>query len=263
VVTAVGDYTESGSDSEDIAVRNAVVAANPEIHLGIGDFQYQYISTINSGFDQIWGPKPNGLWGKIRPVAGPTHDTSSCSDLLYQSYWLRPVMKGYSFDVGAWHIIGLPSAAVRYGCDVAGITSWLKADLAASSAPCTLAFWQDPYFTRPTASHSAESGVKPWVDALYAANADVILQASNHDYQRFAKQDPNRSPDPTRGLRAFVVGTGGIGLYTFTGSAPNVEASNDTTYGALKMVLKPSGYDFQFIRAAGGTFTDSGNGTCH
>ena len=263
MVTAVGDYTESGSDSEDIAVRNAVVAANPEIHLGIGDFQYQYISTINSGFDQIWGPKPNGLWSKIRPVGGPTHDTTSCSDLAYQSYWMRPVMKGYSFDLGAWHIIGLPSAAVRYGCDVAGITSWLKADLAASSASCTLAYWQDPYFTRPTSSHSSETGVKPWVDALYAANADVILQASNHDYQRFANQDPNRNPDPARGLRAFVVGTGGIGLYAFSGSAPNVEASNDTTYGALKMVLKSSGYDFQFMRAAGGTFTDSGNGTCH
>jgi hypothetical protein len=263
VVTAVGDYTSSGTDAEDLAVKNVVVAANPEIHLGIGDFQYTYISTIDSGFDRIWGPKPGGLWGKIRPTAGPTHDTNSCSDLLYQSYWLRPVMKGYSFDLGSWHIISLPSAAYRYGCDTAGILTWLKADLAASSAPCTLAYWQDPYFTRPTSTHSAEPAVKPWVDALYAANADVILQASNHDYQRFAKQDPNRNPDAARGLRAFVVGTGGIGLYTFSGSAPNVEASDDTTYGALKMVLKPNGYDFNFMRAAGGTFSDSGNGTCH
>jgi acid phosphatase type 7 len=108
-----------------------------------------------------------------------------------------------------------------------------------------------------------EQAVKPWVDALYAANADVIVQASNHDYQRFAKQDPARNPDPARGLRAFVVGTGGIGLYAFTGAAPNVEASDDKTYGALEMALRPGGYDFQFIRAAGGTFTDSGSGTCH
>jgi hypothetical protein len=42
-----------------------------------------------------------------------------------------------------------------------------------------------------------------------------------------------------------------------------VEASDDTTYGTLKMVLHPTGYDFEFIRAAGGTFTDSGSGVCH
>jgi alkaline phosphatase len=107
-----------------------------------------------------------------------------------------------------------------------------RADLAASARLCTLAFWQDPYFTRTTARHGPEAGVKPWVDALFAANADVLVQASNHDYQRFADQDPNRVAAPGRGLRAFVVGTGGIGLYTFTAGAPNVEASNDTTWGS-------------------------------
>jgi hypothetical protein len=263
ILTAVGDYTSSSSNANDIAVKNAVIAANPELHLGIGDFQYTYISSIYSGFDAIWGPKPNGLWGRIRPAGGPTHDVSSCSDLNYQNYWNRPVMKGYSFDLGAWHVVSLPSAAVRYGCDVAGITSWLKSDLAASSTPCTLAFWQDPYWTRPTATHTRENGVKPWVQALYDANADVVLQASNHDYQRFSPQNMLDQRDNARGIRAFVVGTGGIGLYTFTGGAPNVEASDDTTYGTLKMVLRPTGYDFEFIRAAGGTFTDSGSGVCH
>ena len=263
ILTAVGDYTSSSSNANDIAVKNAVIAANPEVHLGIGDFQYPYISSIYSGFDGIWGPKPNGLWAKIRPAGGPTHDVKSCSDLNYQKYWDRPVMKGYSFDLGVWHVISLPSAAVRYGCDVAGITSWLRSDLAASSARCTLAFWQDPYWTRPTATHTRENGVKPWVQALYDANAEVVLQASNHDYQRFSPQNMRDQRDKARGIRAFVVGTGGIGLYKFTGSAPNVEASDDTTYGALKMVLRPRGYDFEFMRAAGGTFTDSGSGVCH
>jgi cellulase (glycosyl hydrolase family 5) len=263
VITAVGDYTSSATNSNDIAVKNAVAAANPVIHLGIGDFQYPTISNILSGFDKIWGGKPNGLWPRIRPTAGPTHDVTSCSDLGYQNYWGRAAMKGYSFDLGAWHIISLPSAAVRYGCDVAGVTTWLKADLVASAARCTLAFWQDPYWTRPTATHARESKVKPWVQALYDGNADVVLQASNHDYQRFAPQNMSDQADPTRGIRAFVVGTGGIGLYKFAGTAPNVQASNDTTYGALKMVLHPDSYHFSFMRAAGGSFTDTGSGSCH
>jgi hypothetical protein len=212
----------------------------------IGDFQYDNIGTILSGYDKIWGPKPKGLYPIIYPTAGPTHDVTSCSDTRYQNYWGRPAMKIYSFDLGSWHIISLPSAAIRYGCDVSGITAALKADLAASRKRCTLAFMQEPYWTRPTGKHTRENRLRPWVQALYDRNADVLLQASNHDYQRFAPQNMSDRPDAARGLRAFVVGTGGISLYPFTGTAPNIEASNDRTYGVLKMVLHPSGYEFEF-----------------
>jgi hypothetical protein len=263
VITAVGDHTSSATDREDLAVRDAVVRINPVAHLGIGDFQYDNIGTILSGYDKIWGPKPKGLYPIIYPTAGPTHDVTSCSDTRYQNYWGRPAMKIYSFDLGSWHIISLPSAAIRYGCDVSGITAALKADMAASSKRCTLAFMQEPYWTRPTGKHTRENRLRPWVQALYDRNADVLLQASNHDYQRFAPQNMSDRPDASRGIRAFVVGTGGISLYPFTGTAPNVEASNDRTYGVLKMVLHPSGYEFEFVPVAGGTFTDAGSGTCH
>jgi Cupredoxin-like domain len=263
VITAVGDHTSSATDREDLAVRDAVVRINPVAHLGIGDFQYDNIGTILSGYDKIWGPKPKGLYPIIYPTAGPTHDVTSCSDTRYQNYWGRPAMKIYSFDLGSWHIISLPSAATRYGCDVSGITAALKADMAASSKRCTLAFMQEPYWTRPTGKHTRENRLRPWVQALYDRNADVLLQASNHDYQRFAPQNMSDRPDASRGIRAFVLGTGGISLYPFTGTAPNVEASNDRTYGVLKMVLHPSGYEFEFVPVAGGTFTDAGSGTCH
>jgi hypothetical protein len=268
VVTAAGDYTDCQGAPACAAhnaakVRDVISAQNPEVHLGIGDFQYSSIATIANGFDLVY-PRSSPLWSKIRPTAGPTHDVASCTDAAYENYWGRPAMRMYSFDVGAWHIISLPSAAVRYGCDVAGITAALRADLAASAKRCTLAFWQDPYFTRNTATHGPEPLVKPWVDALYAANADIVVQASNHDYQRFAEQDPDRAAAPGRGLRAFVVGTGGIGLYTFTSGAPNLEASNDTTWGALRLDLGDDGtYTGRFVPAAGGTFTDAFSGSCH
>lgn len=263
VITAVGDHTSSATDREDLAVRDAVVRINPVAHLGIGDFQYDNIGTILSGYDKIWGAKPKGLYPIIYPTAGPTHDVTSCTDTRYQNYWGRPAMKIYSFDLGSWHIISLPSAAIRYGCDVSGITAALKADLAASSKRCTLAFMQEPYWTRPTGKHTRENRLRPWVQALYDRNADVLLQASNHDYQRFAPQNMSDRPDASRGIRSFVVGTGGISLYPFTGTAPNVEAWNDRTYGVLKMVLHSNGYDFEFVPVAGGTFTDTGSGTCH
>jgi hypothetical protein len=268
VIMAAGDFTgcqgpSSCANSNAAKVKAVMAAEAPDAILGIGDFQYQNISAISDGFDLIFGPKPGGLFSKIHPTAGPTHDVTSCTDPGYESYWGRDPMKGYSFDLGAWHIVSLPAAAYRYGCDTAGVLSWLNADLDASRQPCTLAFWQDPYWTRPTATHLREMKVKPWVQALYDHDADVILQASNHDYQRFAPQDLNDQADQVRGIRSFVVGTGGIGVYAFTGIAPNVEASEAGTFGALRLALHPAGYDWEFKPAAGGAFTDAGSGSCH
>jgi hypothetical protein len=263
VVTAAGDYASSGTDPESIAAMSQVIAAKPQLHLGLGDYNYGDIDTILTGFDRIWGPKPAGLFAKFRPTAGPTHDVTSCTDARYEDYWGRPAMKGYGFDLGAWHIVSLPSAAYRYDCDTDGVLAWLKNDLAASTARCTLAFWHEPYWTNPTPTHARTTAVKPWVQALYDADAELILSGHQHDYQRFAPQDPNDHIDRARGLREFVVGTGGVSHYPFSGTAPNIEAQNDNTWGALKLTLKATGYDWRFLPAAGGAFTDSGAGTCH
>jgi endoglycosylceramidase len=268
VVMAAGDFTSchgaaACASSSAAKVHALMAAAGPDAILGIGDFQYETIGAIEQGFDLVFGPKPGGLWPKIRPTAGPTHDVSGCSDPAYARYWGRDPMKGYSFDLGAWHIISLPSAAYRYGCDTPGVLAWLKADLEADRKLCTLAFWQDPYWTRPTATHDRELQLEPWLQTLYDYDADVILQASNHDYQRFAPQNVRSEHDPVRGLRAFVVGTGGIGHYDFIGGAPNVQASDATTYGALRLTLHRDGYDWRFEPAAGGSFIDAGAGRCH
>lgn len=268
VAMAAGDFTGcrgSGcsSSSNSKAVRDVIANEKPELIFALGDFQYGDIGGILNGWNLMYGPKPNGLYPKAFPTAGPTHDVTSCTDSRYESYFGRRAEKLYSFDVGTWHIISLPSSAWRYGCDPAGITAALKADLAAHRTECTLAFLHEPYWTRPTSEHSRTTAEKPWIQALYNAGVEILLQAHNHDYQRFAPQDPNDNLARARGIRAFVVGTGGVGLYRFSGSAPNVEASNDTTYGALKLTLRKGSYDFKFIRAAGASFTDAGSGTCH
>ena len=265
IVMAVGDFTSRASNDNDIAVRDVVKSQEPTVILGLGDYQYKYGSRAEllDGFDKIWGPKPGGLFPLIKPTAGPTHDITSCSESDYRDYWGVGGMQPYSFDLGGWHVISLPSAAYRYGCDTAGTLAWLEQDLAMHANTCTLAFWHEPYWTRPTAEHTRDTAVKPWVQALYDAGADVVLNGHQHDYQRFAPQNPSDQLDPARGLREFVVGTGGIGVYGFTGAAANVEASDATTYGALKLTLRSTGYDWSFLPAAGGSFADAGSGTCH
>jgi hypothetical protein len=98
---------------------------------------------------------------------------------------------------------------------------------------------------------------------LYQAGADVVLSSHDHDYERFAPQTDKGKPDPERGIREFVVGTGGGGVYEFKGAkAANSEVRDNTTYGVLKLTLKPGNYDWEFIPMAGKTFTDAGTGTC-
>jgi Cellulase (glycosyl hydrolase family 5) len=264
VVMAAGDFQGhrgAGGRAGDVAA--VVRAADPDVVLGLGDYQYQYgtLAALQAGFDRNFGD----LKPRFRPTAGPTHDVADASDTNggYVQYWNRAPFEPYSFDLGSWHVVQLPSAAYRYGVDTAHVLSWLEADLATSTKPCTLAFWHEPYWSLPTTGHSRTTAVRPWVQALYDHDAEIILNGHQHNYQRFAPQAPDDQSDPSRGIRQFIVGTGGIGTYGFTGTAPNVEASDATTYGALKLTLHERGYDWSFERAAGGSFTDAGSGSCH
>lgn len=263
-IAAVGDINGSGAvGGNPLATARLAASMSPQVILGLGDFQYTYgsLSALKGGFDRNWG----FLKGLIRPTPGPTHDvTGGSSDQTdYAGYWGRDPYQPYSFDVGTWHIISLPSAAYRYGKNTAGILAWLRSDLAADRAKCTLAYWHEPYWTAKTSTHGRDLQVKPWVDALYAAGADVILNGHQHDYQRFAPQNPSDQRDDARGLREFVVGTGGIGYYPFTGTAANLDASNASTYGVLQMTLRPTSYSWSFVPTKAGGYTDSGTTACH
>jgi hypothetical protein len=91
----------------------------------------------------------------------------------------------------------------------------------------------------------------------------VVLAGHDHNYQRYAPQDPDGKSDPGRGIREFVVGTGGKDHYDIEKSIPNLEASSDNTNGVLKLTLQAEGYSWEFIPAEGEDFHDSGTGTCH
>jgi hypothetical protein len=100
-----------------------------------------------------------------------------------------------------------------------------------------------------------------WVP-LYAAGADIVLSGHRHMYERFALQNPDGVVDPGRGIRQFVVGTGGSSLSSLGSTAPNSQVRNNNTYGVLKFTLHPTSYDWEFIPIAGQTFTDSGSAAC-
>jgi chitodextrinase len=168
----------------------------------------------------------------------------------------------YSYDIGSWHFIVLNSECTDAGgCSATSPQGqWLRQDLAAHTNFCTLAYWHIPLFS---SGGRASSRYRTFWDALYAADADVVLNGHDHTYERFAPQRPDGIADPARGIREFVVGTGGSNHTSFSTVFANSQVRNSSTYGVLRLTLRPTGYDWQFVPEAGKTFTDSGSAQCH
>jgi hypothetical protein len=174
-----------------------------------------------------------------------------------------PTKGYYSYDLGQWHIVSLNSMCENVGgCGAnSPMLSWLEQDLAANPAACTLAYFNHPLFS--SGHHGNKTKVRPIWDVLYGAGADVVVNGRDHDYERFAPQDPSGAADPARGIREFVVGTGGAHHVPFGTVQPNSEVRNADTYGVLKLTLHQSSYDWRFVPVEGQTFTDSGTANCH
>lgn len=253
---------------------NLILNANPAAVLALGDDQY-YCGGYNA-FVQSYGLSWGRFNAKIHPVPG-NHEylTSGGTDCTtanagaagyFQYFGSAAGQSGqgwYSYDIGRWHLIALNSNCGDVGgCSTSSPQGqWLLSDLAAHPAACTLAYWHIPLWS---SGGRAASNMATITQILYKNNADVVLAGHDHDYERFALQDYLGNPDPTRGIRAFVVGTGGANHTVFTTTAPNSEVRNATTFGLLKLTLLATSYDWKFVPDTGtGTFTDSGSASCH
>ena len=137
---------------------------------------------------------------------------------------------------------------------------WLREDLAAHPSTCTLVYWHIPVFS--SGAHGNDPRMLDVWKVLYEAGADVIVNGHDHDYERFAPQDPRGRSDPARGIRAFVVGTGGGGVYRFKRIRPNSEVRNHAAYGVLRLTLGATSYEWDFVQGAGPPFEDSGTAQC-
>src|SRR5687768_5032678 len=209
-------------------------------------------------YDASWGRH------KARTMPSPgNHDYHTSGASGYYKYYganAGPAGRGYySFDLGEWHIISLNSN-ISMSSTSAQVT-WLKADLAANPKKCTLAYWHHPRFS--SGDHGNNSSTQPLYQALYDADADVILTGHDHSYERFAPQTATGVADPVRGIRQFVIGTGGRSFYGFGTIKPNSEVRNTGTWGVVKFTLYADRYDWEFVPVAGKTFTDTGTGMCH
>ncbi len=263
VLVAAGDIARCGEPGA--AATAALLAELPGTVATLGDNAYRAGSRRDFAdcYEPTWGAEK----GRTRPVLG-NHEYGTREARGYFGYFGDAAGergKGYySYDLGAWHVVALNSNCDEVGGCAAGSPQeqWLRADLAAHPAACTLAYWRHPVFSSG-AEHGGEPTVRPLWDALAEAGADVVLGGHEHNYERFAPQAPDGRADEAYGIREFVVGTGGAGHYPIGDPLPNSEARNDDTFGVLALTLRPDGYDWAFVPVSGGAFTDAGSAPCH
>jgi 3',5'-cyclic AMP phosphodiesterase CpdA len=224
-----------------------------------GDLAYMQGSERN--FRECYAP----TWGRHRdrtyPVPG-NHEYETPGAAAYFAYFgARAGMPGrgyYSYRLGAWLVLALDSN-VPMGAGSPQY-EWLRAELQANPTTCTLAYAHHPLFS--SGPNGGSSRMRPVWDLLYQHGAEIVLTGDDHLYDRQAPQDPTGRYDPTRGIREFVVGTGGATLYQVVKPGANSEVRY-SGWGVLKLTLAESSYSWEFIPVEGGSFRDSGSGSCH
>jgi len=259
VFVGAGDIASCSSTGDEATATLLDGISGTVFTLGDNAYETGSVSEFSNCYNPSWGRHKT----RTRPAPG-NHDYGTAGAAGYYGYFGsaagNPATGYYSYDLGEWHIIALNSNLAN-GTGSAQ-EQWLRADLAASTKSCTLAYWHHPRFSSGF-EHGSDVSLQALWQALYDANADVILSGHDHDYERFAPQTPAGVADATRGIREFVVGTGGRSHYSLGTVQANSQVFNGTTYGLLKLTLSPGAYSWQFVPVSGGTFTDSGTGSCH
>ena len=266
-----GTRTRCGS----LETSNALLKMDLTSVFALGDVQYEdgQFGSFLASFAPTWGR----LKPLIRPVLG-NHEYGVAGAAGYFDYFNgadtsdgpagRRGAGYYSFDLGRWHVVALNSAcggpeppASAPSCALGSPQeSWLRKDLAAHPVECTLAVLHHPLVS------SGVIGVNPsapplW-QALVDAGVDVALTGHDHAYERFSPIDATGAREPARGVREFVVGTGGKDLRRRRWYAPNSELRRRNAFGVLQLTLKPRGYSWRFVNVGSGRSTDAGSRAC-
>jgi hypothetical protein len=197
----------------------------------------------------------------------------------------------YSYNLGSWHLISLNIECETQpgGCTGAWFASeleWLKKDLAENHSACTAAYWHQPTFSAANSIAVPEgTTAQEFWQLLYEYGADLVLNGHDHLYARYRPLDPSGNFDPRRGIREFIVGTGGETLDAVvttdsttadpTGNpnfnAQNIEAATGEFWGVMGLTLEPNGYKWDFESAlkdpaqttGPASYSDKGVGICH
>jgi hypothetical protein len=256
VFVGAGDVADCTLSGAELTARLLDRTPGTVFMLGDGAYGDGKLEEYLNCYEPTWGRH----LGRTRPVPG-NHDYSPASLRGFFTYFAGQIGEGgrsyYEFRLGAWRVYALDSN-IDAGQGSAQY-QWLANALPLESGGCTLAYWHHPLVSSSKGGDNHQ--MLPLWRLLVERGADVVLNGHAHAYERFAPMGSSLSFDPA-GIRQFTVGTGGARLYPFESVAPLGEA-RISAWGVLKLVLSNGGYSWQFMPAAAGSPSDSGQAACH
>jgi hypothetical protein len=253
ILVGAGDISSCRNDNDELTAK--LLDMIPGTVFTTGDNAYD--SGTVEQFTECYGP----TWGRhkdrTKPIPG-NHEYRDSDGAGYFEYF-NGIESYYAYNLGGWRIYALNSEIdLSANSDQ---VAWLQADLAAHPSQCVLAYWHQPRWSSGL-EHGNDRDYQDVWQILYAAGAELVVNAHEHHYERFAEMNA-QGEAASPGLREIVVGTGGRSLYPFGRILPASEVHDNSTYGVLKLTLHASSYEWEFIPVEGSTFTDRGSTNCH
>jgi acid phosphatase type 7 len=280
VVIAAGDIAAPGGDQEKTA---AILRRLQEekglaaiLMLGDGAYRFSNLANYRSLYEPTWGiPTFKAI---THPVPGNHEYLENGNANGYFDYWngagkadgpAGPRGKGYySFDVGSWHVIALNSSE---DCQLlpcgegSAQLAWFKADLAQhAAARCSLVMVHNPRYQNGTHRGDTEELAPAWAAAM-DAGVDLWVAGHEHNYQQFAPMDRTGKVDRARGIRSWVVGTGGARDFREVFDDAQMAAEEKrlvNVSGVLELMLSPAEYQWRY-HLIDGTIGAAGSDVCH
>jgi hypothetical protein len=257
VIAGAGDIAMCGAP--EVAATATLLDSIPGTIFTAGDNAYPSgtLRDFVSCYEPTWGRHKH----RTRPVPG-NHEYETPGGAGYYQYFgsiAGPAGMGYySYREGAWLVVAINSAIAT---DAASPQAqWLRSTLAQNTTRCTAAIWHHPLYSSGPNGNSRH--MRDMWQILQEAGAEIVISGHDHLYERFAPQNADGRRDEERGMRQFVVGTGGAHIYDTRSRKPNSETIGRAS-GVLKLTLKADSYTWQFIPVPGASFSDAGSGTCH
>ena len=259
VLVGAGDIGDCGTEADEATARRVEAVEGTVFAAGDTAYDHGTLDEFLRCYEPTWGR----FLARTLPVVG-THEYETPEAAGYFAYFgPRAGVPGegwYTAKVGSWRVYVLNSTCDAVACDAGSRQmQWLEGELRENVALCSLAIWHHPIVSSAQRATRPEMRVA-WA-ALAAANTDLVINAHEHFYERFAPLGADATPDPS-GMRLFIVGTGGRLLSPFGDVEPGSEVRDSSSYGVAAFDLGDGFYRWEFLPAAGGTFTDRGEGTC-
>ncbi len=261
-LVVAGNISQCGTTG-DVATALLVDSLPGEV-MTLGDAAFPFGTTAN--YHQCFDPQ----WGRFLPrlhavLGNHDYDSSSAAAGAFAYFGTRAGTAGkgyYSFDLGAWHVIVL-NDNIPYAAG-SPQDAWLRADLAANHAYCTMAVWHQPLFlSNSYPGFTVRPTRRPLWNVLDSAGVDLVVNGHEHDYERFAPMKPDGTRDDSTGIREFNVGTGGSSLENPDSAFHPNSQVEARVFGVLSLRLRDSSYTWRFVPVAGQTFADTGTTRCH